>query len=160
MPRPRRDLVGYGKDTPEFLWPDGKRLAVSIVVNYEEGSEHSQAVDRMVEGVGEFLPIDIRARDVGNESAYEYGPRVAVWRILETLARVPHEGDLLRDRRGAPPEHPGCEGDSRGRARDMRPRAALDGALQVHPRAGEESDQALRRAHRRGHREEARRLLR
>jgi allantoinase len=88
MPGPKRDLVGYGRKTPEFLWPGGKRLAVSVVVNYEEGSEHSWAVDRMVEGVGEFLPIDIRARDVGNESAYEYGPRVAVWRILDTLARL------------------------------------------------------------------------
>jgi len=87
MPGPQRDFVGYGRETPKFLWPDGKRLAVSIVVNYEEGSEHSQAVDRIVEGVGEFLPIDIPARDVGNESAYEYGPRVAVWRILETLAK-------------------------------------------------------------------------
>jgi len=84
---PRRDFVGYGRRTPKFLWPDGKRLAVSIVVNYEEGSEHSQEVDRVVEGVGEFLPIDIPARDVGNESAYEYGPRVAVWRILDTLAK-------------------------------------------------------------------------
>jgi allantoinase len=87
MPRPQRDFVGYGRKTPEFLWPGGKRLAVSVVVNYEEGSEHSQAVDRIVEGVGEFLPIDIPARDVGNESAYEYGPRVAIWRILETLAK-------------------------------------------------------------------------
>jgi len=87
MPRPQRDFVGYGRKTPDFLWPGDKRLAVSIVVNYEEGSEHSQAVDRMVEGVGEFLPIDIPARDLGNESAYEYGPRVAIWRILATLAK-------------------------------------------------------------------------
>lgn len=86
MTGPKRDFVGYGRDKPSFLWPEGKRLALSIVVNYEEGSEHSQAVDRIVEGVGEFLPIDIRARDVGNESVYEYGPRVAVWRVLETLA--------------------------------------------------------------------------
>jgi allantoinase len=84
---PPRDMVGYGRNPPRFLWPDGKRLAVSIVVNYEEGSEHSHPVDRIVEGVGEFSPIDIPARDVGNESAYEYGPRVAVWRILETLAK-------------------------------------------------------------------------
>src|SRR5256712_92099 len=87
MPGPRRDMVGYGRDPPKFLWPGRKRLAVSIVVNYEEGSEHSHTVDRFVEGVGEFLPIDLPARDIGNESAYEYGPRVAVWRILETLAK-------------------------------------------------------------------------
>ena len=87
MRGPQRDLVGYGRNTPKFFWPAAKRLAVSIVVNYEEGSEHSHPVDRVVEGIGEFLPIDIPARDIGNESAYEYGPRVAVWRVLDTFAK-------------------------------------------------------------------------
>jgi allantoinase len=87
MKAPKRDIVGYGRSPPDFLWPDGKRLAVSIVINYEEGSEHSYPVDRMVEGVGEFLPVDIRARDLGNESAYEYGSRVAIWRVLDTFAK-------------------------------------------------------------------------
>jgi peptidoglycan/xylan/chitin deacetylase (PgdA/CDA1 family) len=82
-----RDFVGYGREPPRFRWPGGKRLALSLVVNYEEGSEHSHEVDGIVEGVGEFLPIDIPARDVGNESSYEYGPRVAVWRILDTFKR-------------------------------------------------------------------------
>ena len=83
----KRDMVGYGRNPPKFLWPEGRRLAVSIVVNYEEGSEHSYPVDRVVEGVGEFLPIDVRERDVGNESAYEYGSRVAIWRVLDTFAK-------------------------------------------------------------------------
>lgn len=80
-----RDFVGYGPTPPVIGWPDGKKLALSIVVNYEEGSEHSHDVDGIVEGVGEFLPVDVSTRDVGNESAYEYGPRVAVWRILRTF---------------------------------------------------------------------------
>ena len=83
----RRDLVGYGGSPPKFRWPDGNRLALSIVVNYEEGSEHSYAVDRMVEGIGEFLPVDVKARDIGNESSYEYGPRVGIWRILDTFRK-------------------------------------------------------------------------
>ncbi len=87
MRRPHRDFVGYGGAPPKFQWPGGKRLALSLVVNYEEGSEHSHPVDRTVEGVGEFLPVDVAARDVGNESAYEYGPRVAVWRILDTFRK-------------------------------------------------------------------------
>jgi peptidoglycan/xylan/chitin deacetylase (PgdA/CDA1 family) len=70
-----------------FSWPGGKRLALSIVVNFEEGSEHSVATDGLVEGVGEFLPVDIKVRDVGNESSYEYGPRVGIWRILSTLKK-------------------------------------------------------------------------
>jgi peptidoglycan/xylan/chitin deacetylase (PgdA/CDA1 family) len=87
MKSPKRDLVGYGPNPPNFTWPGGKRLAVSIVVNYEEGSEHSHSVDRIVEGVGEFLPVERPVRDLGNESAYEYGPRVAVWRMLGALAK-------------------------------------------------------------------------
>jgi len=84
---PKRDMVGYARNPPEFSWPGGKRLAVSMVVNYEEGSEHSYPVDRLIEGIGEFFPIDIRSRDVGNESAYEYGARVAIWRVLDTFAK-------------------------------------------------------------------------
>ncbi|HZW57066.1 MAG TPA: polysaccharide deacetylase family protein [Nitrososphaerales archaeon] len=83
----KRDFVGYANRKFNFSWPDGKRLALSIVVNYEEGSEHSYPVDTTVEGLGEFLPVDIPIRDVGNESSYEYGPRVAIWRILDTLKR-------------------------------------------------------------------------
>jgi peptidoglycan/xylan/chitin deacetylase (PgdA/CDA1 family) len=85
LPRPERDLVGYGRTTPGIEWPEGKRLALSIVVNFEEGSEHSVPVDGIVEGIGEFLPVDTRIRDVGNESAYEYGPRVGIWRILDAF---------------------------------------------------------------------------
>jgi peptidoglycan/xylan/chitin deacetylase (PgdA/CDA1 family) len=87
MKKPPRDLVGYGRNPPKFLWPGGKKLVVSIVVNYEEGSEHSYAVDRIVEGIGEFLPVDKPVRDVGNESAYDYGPRVGIWRILDTFRK-------------------------------------------------------------------------
>jgi peptidoglycan/xylan/chitin deacetylase (PgdA/CDA1 family) len=82
-----RDLVGYGNKKFHFAWPGGRRLALSIVVNFEEGSEHSVPTDGIVEPIGEFLPVDVKMRDVGNESAYEYGSRVGVWRILETLKK-------------------------------------------------------------------------
>ncbi len=84
---PKRDLVGYGNKKMHFSWPGGKRLALSIVVNFEEGSEHSVATDGLVEGVGEFLPVDLMVRDVGNESSYEYGSRVGVWRLLSTFKK-------------------------------------------------------------------------
>ena len=35
-----RDLIGYGERPPEVHWPDGARLAVSVVLNYEEGGEN------------------------------------------------------------------------------------------------------------------------
>jgi allantoinase len=82
-----RDFRGYGKNPPEFVWPGGKRLAVSFVFNYEEGAEHSVLTDGIVESVGEFAPVDIKVRDMGMESVYEYGQRVAIWRILDLLKR-------------------------------------------------------------------------
>jgi hypothetical protein len=36
-----RDLVGYGRRTPDPRWPGGARLALQIVMNYEEGGERS-----------------------------------------------------------------------------------------------------------------------
>jgi len=80
-----RDFVGYADRSLEFTWPGGRRLALSIVVNFEEGSEHSVVTDGLVESVGEFPPVDVRTQDVGNESVYEYGSRVGVWRILSVL---------------------------------------------------------------------------
>ena len=39
MSGPERDVIGYGANRPRTGFPDGKRLAISLVVNYEEGSE-------------------------------------------------------------------------------------------------------------------------
>ena len=40
--RVRRGIfVGYGRKVPKVRWPDDARVAVSIVLNYEEGSEYS-----------------------------------------------------------------------------------------------------------------------
>ncbi len=64
-----RDFIGYGQDPPRFLWPGNRSMALSIVVNYEEGAEHSYPVDGIVESIGEFGPADVKTRDVGMESA-------------------------------------------------------------------------------------------
>jgi peptidoglycan/xylan/chitin deacetylase (PgdA/CDA1 family) len=81
-----RDLVGYGGNPPSGRWPNGARLAVSIVVNYEEGSERSHAMgdpdqETMTEWGNYPMPQDIR--NLAMESMYEYGSRVGVWRLLE-----------------------------------------------------------------------------
>ena len=38
---PPRDYVGYGFESPKVLWPGNKVIAVSFVLNYEEGAEHT-----------------------------------------------------------------------------------------------------------------------
>ncbi|TIV52047.1 MAG: chitin deacetylase, partial [Mesorhizobium sp.] len=38
---PVRDFIGYGEQPPQPEWPGGAKLALNIVVNYEEGAEYS-----------------------------------------------------------------------------------------------------------------------
>jgi len=80
-----RDMVGYGPEPPHALWPGGARLAVSFVLNYEEGSEnhvlHGDA------GSETFLSEIIGAasfpdRHMSMDSLYEYGSRAGCWRVL------------------------------------------------------------------------------
>lgn len=92
---PSRDLVGYGPDLPQVRWPNNARVAVSIVVNYEAGSEYSFASgDSRRESVGEFggpiNPTPATVRDLCTESTFEYGSRAGIWR----LARILDEYDL------------------------------------------------------------------
>ena len=79
-----RDLIGYGMNPPAVEWPNGARIAVSLVLNYEEGSEYSTLDgDPHGETIGESpSPVARGERDLANESFFEYGSRVGVWRIL------------------------------------------------------------------------------
>jgi peptidoglycan/xylan/chitin deacetylase (PgdA/CDA1 family) len=81
-----RDLVGYGGRPPSGRWPNGARLTVSLVVNYEEGSERSRAMgDPDQETMTEWgnYPMPPEIRNLAMESMYEYGARVGIWRLLE-----------------------------------------------------------------------------
>jgi peptidoglycan/xylan/chitin deacetylase (PgdA/CDA1 family) len=83
-----RDFVGYGSTPPEVEWPGGARLAVSICVNYEEGSEKSlyfgDAYDEPLSEWGGYgFPIPGGERNRTNESFTEYGSRVAFWRLID-----------------------------------------------------------------------------
>ena len=84
-----RDLVGYGPNPPVVEWPGGARIAVSVVVNYEEGAEYSTLDgDSHHETNSEVpSPVPPGQRDVFNESFFEYGSRVGVWRLLDLLDR-------------------------------------------------------------------------
>ena len=84
-----RDFVGYGPNPSAIAWPGGARIAVSVVVNYEEGSEYSTLDgDPSGETSGESpSPLGPGERDLANESFFEYGSRVGVWRIMDILDR-------------------------------------------------------------------------
>ncbi|MFJ3046793.1 allantoinase PuuE [Herbaspirillum chlorophenolicum] len=82
-----RDFVGYGEAPPDPKWPDRARVALNIVVNYEEGSEMSfDDGDGATEtGLVEGGSGGFEGRDLAAESMYEYGSRVGIWRILRLL---------------------------------------------------------------------------
>jgi peptidoglycan/xylan/chitin deacetylase (PgdA/CDA1 family) len=80
---PSRDFIGYGRDAPSIEWPQKARLAISLVVNYEEGSEYNYPDgDNRNEIHGSTYPVPAHVRDLRLESIYEYGSRVGIWRIL------------------------------------------------------------------------------
>ncbi len=83
-----RDFIGYGKDCPAIRWPEGARIAVSLVVNYEEGSERTPLYgDPIAETSGEGYAVPAGYRDVRAESAFDYGSRVGFWRLFEIFER-------------------------------------------------------------------------
>lgn len=85
-----RDYVGYGSTPPLVRWPGGARVAVSIVLNYEEGSELSIARgDDREEDRPMWAGFTWRTdeRNTMRESNYEYGSRVGIWRLLSVLRR-------------------------------------------------------------------------
>ena len=80
----RRDFRGYGAHPPDPKWPDGARIAVNFVINYEEGSELSYPDG---DGASEWGVSDSTGqaadtgRDLAAESMFEYGSRVGFWRL-------------------------------------------------------------------------------
>lgn len=86
---PSRDLRGYRGRAPRFAWPNGARVAVSIVVNFEEGAERQVGDgDADSERNGEVLSVvEPGRRDLGQEQIFAYGLRSGFWRLAEALER-------------------------------------------------------------------------
>lgn len=82
-----RDLLGYRGSPPDIRWPNGARLAVSVVVNVEEGAESQVGDgDSRSETVGEVLSVvPPGRRDQGQEGIFGYGTRAGIWRMLGAL---------------------------------------------------------------------------
>ncbi|MEO8531594.1 MAG: polysaccharide deacetylase family protein, partial [Deltaproteobacteria bacterium] len=84
-PRYPRDMIGYGANPPDAKWPNKARVAISLVLNYEEGGEnnvlHGDAASEA------FLSEIVGAaqwpgqRHWNMESIYEYGGRAGFWRL-------------------------------------------------------------------------------
>ncbi|SJZ37473.1 Peptidoglycan/xylan/chitin deacetylase, PgdA/CDA1 family [Enhydrobacter aerosaccus] len=84
-----RDLVGYADAQPAWKLPNGAALAVSLVINFEEGAELAVSDgDPASERVSEIVSVVPPGRwDQGTEQIFAYGMRAGIWRMLEALRR-------------------------------------------------------------------------
>jgi OHCU decarboxylase len=80
-----RDFTGYGANPPDAAWPGGAKIAVSLVLNYEEGGENNILHG---DGQSEAFLSDIAGaapwpgqRHWNMESIYDYGARAGFWRL-------------------------------------------------------------------------------
>jgi len=85
--RAERDFWGYGGVKPAFHWPADARLAVSFVVNFEEGAEYAVSEgDDCNEAIYEVEHSLVGLPDLCLDSHFEYGTRAGWWRVMEVLA--------------------------------------------------------------------------
>lgn len=85
MNRYPRDFRGHGPNPPDARWPGGAKIAVSIVMNYEEGGENntlhgdkqSEAFLSDIAGAQPWPGM----RHWNMESLYDYGARAGFWRL-------------------------------------------------------------------------------
>ena len=92
MNRYPRDMHGHGENTPKVVWPNGAKIAVQFVINYEEGGENcvlhgdanSEAFLSEIVGVAPW-PAQ---RHWNMESIYEYGARAGFWRLYRLFTKM------------------------------------------------------------------------
>ena len=80
-----RDMVGYGREPPHADWPNGARVALQFVINYEEGAENNilhgdEASEAFLSEIVGAQPW-VGQRHMNMESIYEYGSRAGFWRL-------------------------------------------------------------------------------
>ena len=86
-------MTGYGPTPPQVNWPGGAKIAVQIVLNYEEGGENntlhgdpsSEAFLSEITGAQPWQG----QRHWNMESIYEYGSRAGFWRVHRLLKDIP-----------------------------------------------------------------------
>ncbi|MFN0114143.1 MAG: allantoinase PuuE [Paracoccaceae bacterium] len=88
-----RDLSGYGESPPDAAWPGGARIAVSLVLNYEEGGENSvlhgdAASEAFLSEIVGAQPWPGQ-RHWNMESMYDYGARAGFWRLYRLMRDLP-----------------------------------------------------------------------
>ena len=79
-----RNMIGYGSNELKISWPNNARIAVQIVLNYEEGAENCVLNGDKYSEVflSEIIGAKaVKGRHINMESLYEYGCRSGFWRL-------------------------------------------------------------------------------
>ncbi len=93
MQRYPRDMTGHGPNPPKANWPGGAKIAVQIVLNYEEGGENNilhgdAASEAFLSEITGAQPWPGQ-RHWNMESIYEYGSRAGFWRLHRMMKDMP-----------------------------------------------------------------------
>ena len=85
-----RNMIGYGKNLPKVVWPNQAKLALQIVLNYEEGAESNvlhgdKTSETFLSEIIGAKPI--KGRHINMESFYEYGSKRGFWRLNELFKK-------------------------------------------------------------------------
>ena len=93
MNRYPRDMSGHGPNPPVTNWPNGAKIAVQIVLNYEEGGENNilhgdAASEAFLSEITGAQPWPGQ-RHWNMETLYEYGSRAGFWRVHRLLSDLP-----------------------------------------------------------------------
>jgi OHCU decarboxylase len=146
-----RNLQGYGGTPPDADWPGGAKVAVSLVLNYEEGGENCILHgDAGSEGFLSEIPNAAPwpgMRHWNMESVYEYGARAGFWRLRDlfvsrqvpvtiygvatALARSPAQVAAMQDAGWEIASHGLRWIDYRNHSREAE-KADLDEAIRLH----------------------------
>ena len=86
-----RNMIGYGSNQLEVKWPNNSKLALQIVLNYEEGAESNilhgdSASESFLSEIVGATPLK-STRNMNMESIYEYGSRRGFWRLYDIFTK-------------------------------------------------------------------------
>ena len=151
MTRYPRNLLGYGATPPDARWPGGAKIAISLVLNYEEGGENSilhgdAASEAFLSDIAGAAPWPGQ-RHWNMESLYDYGARAGFWRlhrlftgrglpvtiygVATALARNPEQVAAMQSAGWEIASHGLKWIDHRDMPEDQE-RAAIAGAIRLH----------------------------
>ena len=85
-----RDMIGYGAKKIDVVCPNNAKLALQIVLNYEEGAENTvlhgdKYSETFLSEISGAKPV--KARHISMESLYEYGSKRGFWRVHELFQK-------------------------------------------------------------------------